>query len=614
MTGTTPQVESLEFKTEVQQLLQILAHSLYTEREIFLRELISNASDALNRLQFEMLTNHEVLDPDAELAIRLDFDEDVHTVTVSDTGIGMTRDELVENLGTIAHSGALAFLKGLKEGQQPADIIGQFGVGFYSVFTVAKEVIVTTRSYRQDAQGWRWTSRGDSQFTLSPADKAGRGTEVRITLREDAGEFASAWRIEQIVKTYSDYVSFPIYLKDRVLNQQTALWRKPVHEIEEKEYTDFYRQLTLDYEDPLLHIHLVSDVPVDIHAVLFVPRKFDQAMQQLRPKRGLRLYSHKILIQEQYTELLPEYLGFIAGVVDSEDIPLNISREMVQSSPALRQIQKALTGRVLRSLKELAEENPNDYNIFWKQFGAFIKQGIAINPLDHDDLLPLLRFQSSKSADDQISLADYVERMPEKQTAIYYIIGQDRASVQGSPHLDPLQARDLEVLYFLDPLDGFLAQSIGKYQEKNLQNVDASDLELPETAQDEAEDKTPRDNVEQISKADFLALTARFKRVLGDQVTDVRESTLLTGSPCRLVSSAEGPDRDLQRFRHLFDDGFQVPPKILELNRSHPLIGNLSRLVVEQPLHPNPADMVPRIQSLLQAATEVQSSTDDTDH
>jgi len=629
MTDTAVQSESMEFRTEVQQLLNILANSLYTEREIFLRELISNASDALNRIQFQMLTDRNVLDPDAEMAIHLDFDEDAHTLTITDAGIGMTRDELIENLGTIAHSGAMAFLKGLEEGQRPTDIIGQFGVGFYAVFMVAEEVVVTTRSYRLDAQAWQWTSRGDSKFTLTPAEKADRGTTVEVKLREDATEFASAWRLEQIVKKHSDYVSFPIYLKDRVINQQAALWRKSANEIEEQEYADFYRQLTLNYEEPLLHIHMISDVPVDIHAVLFIPRKLDRSTLQLRRERGLRLYSRKILIQEHNTDLLPEYLDFVVGVIDSEDIPLNISREMVQSSRVMRQIQKALTGRVLRSLRELAEENPDDYRVFWEEFGAFIKQGVAINPLNNEDLLPLLRFKSSKSGDELISLADYVQRMQEGQEAIYYLIGQDRGSVEASPHLDSFRARNLEVLYLLDPLDGFLAQSIGKYKEKSFQNVDDPNLVLPEAAVREGGETSPEYKTA-VSETEFVALTTRFKRVLGDRVTEVCESKLLTDSPCRLVSPETGPDRDLQRFRRLFDEGFEVPPKMLELNRSHPLIHNLAQLVANRPtddvidpaieqifanllllegLHPNPVDMVPRIQSLLEAATKTKAGS-----
>jgi molecular chaperone HtpG len=618
MTQETSNQESLEFRAKVQQLLHILANSLYTEREIFLRELISNASDALHRIQFEILTNRDVLDPDVELAIRLDFDEEAHTLTVSDTGVGMTREELIENLGTIAHSGAMAFLKGLEEGAQPADIIGQFGVGFYAVFMVAEEVVVTSRSYRPDTQAWRWSSRGDSRFTLSPTEKDDRGTTVEVKLKEDATEFASAWRLEQIVKKHSNYVSFPIYIDDRAINQQTALWRASPQEVEEQAYADFYRQLTLDFEKPLLHVHLVADAPVNIRSILYVPRKRERGLLSLRTDYGLKLYSRKVLIQEYNKDLLPEYLRFVEGVVDSEDIPLNISRETVQSSRAVRHIQKALTGRVIKALRELAEEQPDDYRAFWDEFGAFIKQGVATNPLGHEDLVPLLRFHSSRSGDDLASLSDYVERMPADQDAIYYILGDDRAAVARSPHLDSFKARGLEVLYLLDPLDGFMMQGLKEYQGKSFQNVDDPSLELPELAEAEPEAG------EGVSQPDFDLLTARFKRVLGDRVTEVRESRLLTDSPCRLVSPEAGPERDLQRVRRLLEQEFKVQAKILELNRRHPLIQNLARLVTTRPddgviepaieqlfdnllllegLHPNPVQMVPRIQALLETAT-----------
>jgi len=619
--------ETLEFRAEVQQLLNILANSLYTEREIFLRELISNASDALHRIQFELLTNRDVLDPDAELAIRIDFDEEAHILTVSDTGIGMTREELIENLGTIAHSGAMAFLKGLEEGQRPADIIGQFGVGFYSVFMVTEEVTVTTRSYHPEGQAWRWTSRGDSRFTLAPAEKEERGTTIEIKLKNDAVEFASAWRLRQIVKKHSDYISFPIYIQDEVVNRQTALWRKSPSEVEEPEYKDFYRQLTLDFEEPLLHVHMMADVPVDIRALLYVPRKLERGVLRTRTDHGLKLYSKKILIQEYNKDLLPEYLRFVEGVVDSEDLPLNISRETVQSDPAVRRIQKALTGRITKSLRELAEEEPDEYRVFWEEFGPFIKQGVTTQSLDHGDLLPLLRFYSSRSGDELVSLADYVERMPEDQSEIYFILGGDRASVAHSPHLDYFKSHDLEVLYFLDPLDGFMMQSLKEYADKehpegkSFQNVDDPDLELPEESEPEAD--------EGVAQADLNQLIVRLERVLGDRVTEVRESKLLTDSPCRLVSPESGPERDLQRVRRLLDQNFETPTMILEVNRRHPLIRNLAHLIAVRPddavidptieqffenllllegLHPNPAQMVPRIQTLLTALMQQMGS------
>ncbi|MGC9395025.1 MAG: molecular chaperone HtpG [Anaerolineae bacterium] len=615
----TIQPESLEFKAEVQQLLHILSHSLYTEREIFLRELISNASDALNRVQFEMLTNADVLDPEIELAVHVDFDEEAKTLTVSDTGIGMTRAELIENLGTIAHSGAMAFLKKLEAEQRIGDIIGQFGVGFYSVFMVADKVSVTSRSYMPDEQAWTWVSRGDNTYTLSPAEKAERGTTIEIELKEDATEFASAWRLEQIVKKHSDYVSFPIYVKDKIANQQTALWRKPASEVTDDEYDDFYRQLTLDFEKPLLHLHIIADAPVDIRSVLFIPRHRDRGMLRLSPDHGLKLYSRKVLIQENNKAMLPEYLRFVEGVVDSADIPLNVARESVQSTRTMGHIKKALRGRVLKALRELGEENPEDYKVFWEAFGPFIKEGVAMDFGGRDDVLPLLRFPTSKSNGGLVALSDYAERMLEDQADIYYILGDDLTSVARSPHLDPFKARDLEVLYLVDPLDAFMVQNLREYEDKPLKNVDDPDLQLPEAA----EDKSTEDTEAELPAEVFGKLIMRFKNVLGERVADVRESKVLKGSPCRLVSQDSGPEHEMQRVRRLIEQDYEVPVKILEINRGHPLVQNLARLIetqfadplidltVEQlfenlllleGLHPNPAQMAPRIQELLERA------------
>ncbi len=380
--------------------------------------------------------------------------------------------------------------------------------------------------------------------------------------------------------------------------------------------------MTLDFEKPLLHIHLVADVPVDVRSILYVPRRRERGSLQLRADHGLKLYSKKILIQEYNKDLLPEYLAFVEGVVDSEDIPLNISRETVQSNRAVRQIQKALTGRVLKALRELADESADDYRAFWDEFGVFVKQGVTVDPLNREDLLPLLRFHSSKSGDDLISVANYAERMSGDQEAIYYILAGDRDSATHSPHLDYFTAHDLEVLYFLDPLDGLLAQAIGEYKGKPLKNVDDPGLELP--VEDE-EDETGADAA--VAEVDFDRLTERFKEVLGDRVTEVRESKLLADHPCRLVSPEGGPERDLQRIRRLLGQETEVPAGILEINRRHLLIRNLAGLIATQSddsvvgqtieqlfdnllllegLHPNPAQMVPRIQALLEAATSVE--------
>ena len=558
----TQTAESLEYRTEVKQLLDILAHSLYTDREIFLRELISNASDALNRIQFEMLTNQDVVDADTELAIRIVIDEDEKLITIADTGIGMNREELVQNLGTIAHSGAKTFLQNAgTNGDQKAtieEIIGQFGVGFYSAFMVAAEMTVTSRSYRPDDEAWSWKSQGDSRYTLEPAGKAERGTTITIKLKEDAAEFASTWRLESIIRKHSDYVSFPIFVSkvekeepetegdsaeaetspsdevieakaETAINRQTALWRQTASEVKADEYTDFYKQLTFDFEEPLMHIHLVTDAPANIRSILFIPSKRERGMMKIQNgNEGLKLYSRKVLIQEKNKDLLPEYYRFVEGVVDSEDLPLNVSRETVQSNPLLRQIQKALAGRLNRDLKRMADKKPAQYAKFWAEFGPFLKEGIASDPSSHDALLDMLRFHSTKSmeqdkasttgdttdessTDDSglTSLKEYVDRMGVDQEDIYYVLGDDIKSVVRSPHLDYFRANDIEVLYLTDPIDGFMTSSLREYEGKSLKNIDDGGLELPDSKEDEKKDE------EAVPQSDFDSLVERVKEGTG---------------------------------------------------------------------------------------------------
>lgn len=634
--------ESREYKTEVKQLLDILAHSLYTDREIFLRELISNASDALNRIQFELLTNQHVVDPDAKLAIEVRYDRDAKSITVSDTGKGMSHDELIENLGTIAHSGARAFMASADAGQASLEeIIGQFGVGFYSVFTVANEVTVTSRSANPDETAWSWRSTGDSRYELLPAEKEHRGTDVQIQLKPDAAEYASGWRLEQIIKKHSDYISFPIFVIDdgqkdeeeegaeqeapTPVNRQTALWRQTPSKVTDEEYDDFYKQLTMDWEKPLLHAHMVADMPVNLRAILYVPGKREGSLLNPRTDHGLRLYSRKVLIQERNKDLLPEYLRFVDGVVDSEDLPLNVSREMVQTNPMMRQMHKALTGRLLKDLKNLAEKDAETYNRFWGEFGMFLKEGIAIDFANKDALVDLLRFHSTRAAgqDEWTTLADYVTRMGESQTEIYYVLGDDVKSAQRSPHLDYFRAHDIEVLFLVDPIDGFMTANLREFDGKPLRNIDDAGLELPE------EDETGEDEGEKVDDAAFDALTERFKSVLGDRVTGVRESKQLVASPCRLVSPEDSFDRDLQRVRRYMEDAYEAPAKMLELNRKHPIVANLAHIAETKPddtlldvaieqlftnaqildgLPTDPTDMVERIQTLMASAVSAHAS------
>ncbi|MCW1967873.1 MAG: molecular chaperone HtpG [Anaerolineae bacterium] len=624
------------FKAEVKQLLAILAHSLYKERDIFLRELISNASDALTRIQFEMLTNRDVLDADAELAIRLETqtkdneETDAGDATapkvliIRDSGIGMTRADLEKNLGTIAQSGAREFLSKLGSGQlDPGDMIGQFGVGFYSVFMAADEVRVVSRSHQVGESAWAWVSDGSDQFRIEPAEKAERGTEIHITLKNDAAEYADAWKLRQIIKKHSDFVRFPIFVNGEQANQQTSLWRKNASEVTADDYKKFYQQLTYDFEEPLTKIHFASDAPVNVRALLFISNKREKSMISARKEPGVMLYSHNVLIQEYCTDLLPKWLGFVDGVVDSEDIPLNVSRETVQNNRVMKQLAKTIRGRVMRELKGMAEKDADKYNMFWAEFGRALREGIATDQEAKDEVMPLLRYATSQSDGKLLSLDDYIKQMGEGQTELYYVLGDDLKSVAHSPHLDPFKARNLAVMYWVDPLDAYIAPMLNEFQGKKFRNVDDPELELPAKAEDKPEAEHSDNAAGNVSDVDFGILVSRVRQILGDRVTEVRASKVLKDSPMRLVSPKDDFERERGRLNRFFDREYKVPKKMVELNRNHPIIVDLAQTLndplgselvdlsieqmydsalVQEGLHPNPADMLPRIQRLMAAA------------
>lgn len=615
--------ETVEFKAEIRQLLDILVHSLYTEREIFLRELISNASDALSRVQFEMLTSRNVLDPEVELCIRIKADDDNRLITITDTGIGMTRAELAENLGTIAHSGAREFVKIAQESQQPEvlDVIGRFGVGFYSVFMVAEWVRVTSRTYQPDGEAASWYATGADTYTLSEAEQVVRGTTIEIKLREDAAEFAQEYRLREVIRRHSDFVPYPIYLgdSDEKVNQQQALWRQPARDVDEQQYQDFYKQLTLEMEPPMEHIHLAADAPVQIYALLYVPAKAQRGVFSLRREDGLKLYSHNVLIQEYARDLLPEYLRFVQGVVDSEDIPLNVSRESVQSNAVMARIKKVLTGKVISTLKELAIKDRERYENFWHEFGGFIKEGIA-STYDENEraaLHPLLFFRTTRFPNQWTTLAEYVGRMKAGQKAIYFILGEDPHSVAYSPHLDYFRRESYEVITLTEPIDSFMLLGLTEYEGFPLKNVASSDLELPDDDQ-ESEAAAP----EVTSEDQALELVDRFKQVLGERVSDVRTTNRLSGSVARLVDPEGSMGQEMQRVYRLMGREYEVPKKVLEINAQHALLVGLlqrdaadplSRAIIEQVyesallvegLHPEPASMITRIQEIMEAAVK----------
>ncbi|MCC6614610.1 MAG: molecular chaperone HtpG [Anaerolineae bacterium] len=618
--------EQHAFRAEIQQLLDILIHSLYTNRDIFLRELVSNASDALNRLQFEQLTTHEIADPSADLYIEIVPDEAAGTLTIRDTGIGMTRDELIENLGVIAHSGAKAFIQAMRESKDvnAADVIGQFGVGFYSAFMVAERIRVVSKSYRPDEPAFAWESTGGDTYTLEEAEHETRGTNVILYLRDDAKDYLQPWKIKEIIRHHSNYIAFPIHVGDdeEPTNKQVAIWRQDSKEITDEQYDDFYKMLTLDFEAPSHRIHMRVDSPMQFYALLYIPSSVEQSILNLRREPGLKLYAHKVLIEEYNKELLPEYLQFVQGVVDSEDLPLAVSRESIQANRVMANLKKTLTSKVLSELKRLMKSKPEVYRQIFDNFGRFIKQGLVASPGDANDIMPLLLFKSTATnGDDMTTLGEYATRMVRGQSEIYYVIADDDVGAARSPHLDPFRRRGVEVLYFSDPVDPFMLMGLSEYEGYKLRNVDEADIDLSSVGElkedeSEAQEALPEDS--------FTAVRQRFVDLLGERVLDVRSSQNLVESPARLISTDSGVQRQMYRINRMLDREFELPVKILELNPRHPLVHNLSQMIASQPdnplidmvvtqvfetallqdgIHPDPASMAERLTQIMQAAT-----------
>jgi len=629
--------ETIAFKTEITQLLDILVHSLYTEREIFLRELLSNASDALHRFKLESLGQAEIADPALEAGIWLEADADAGTLTVRDSGRGMSRDELVQNLGTIAHSGARRFADAMKELNQgdsasARDLIGRFGVGFYSVFMVADEVEVRSRSLAPQEESAHWRSRGDGSFEVGPTEDRERGTEVRLHLKEDAREFLEPQRLRHIVRTHSNYVPFPIYLRGdgtwTQVNDRTALWRERPGSIGDEQHRSFLGQLRFGAEAPLLTVHLQADVPLQFYALLYVPERRDPMALRDPDGDGLRLYARKVLIEEHNRSLLPRWLRFMVGVVDAEDLPLNVSRETVQATPALGRIRTVLGKRVVGEITRLAEEDAERFERFLHEYGPFLKEAVATDPGRDERIPDLLRFTTTRGR--AVSLKDYVERMKDGQNEIYYVQADDVGSALASPHLEPFERRDLEVLVLEGPLDAFLPMGLPIYHDHALRDVGDADLELPDVPEREGTEPSAGDGAAELDDALFDRLLERFRSSLGGRVAEVRESRLLERSPARLVAPAGAP-AGVERLRRLTEEGYQAAPRLLELNRHSELLRHLGERLRADPddalldelivqlfetqlllegLHPNPAAMAARIERLLTAASRAPASND----
>ncbi|PPK52117.1 molecular chaperone HtpG [Marinobacter persicus] len=578
--------ETLGFQTEVKQLLQLMIHSLYSNKEIFLRELISNASDAEDKLRFAALKDEALYEGDSELSIRLDYDKEAGTVTLTDNGIGMTRDDVIANLGTIAKSGTAEFLKQLSgDEKKDSKLIGQFGVGFYSSFIVADKVEVKTRRAGAPAnEGVHWESKGDGEFTIEQTEREQRGTEITLHLKSDAKEFADGFRLRNLVKKYSDHISFPVIMKseseeedkkgeDETVNDATALWTLPRTEIKDEEYKEFYKHIAHDFEDPLTWSHNKVEGKLDYTSLLYIPKRAPFDLYNREAPRGLKLYVQRVFIMDDAEQFLPLYLRFTKGVIDSNDLSLNVSREILQNDSTVDSIRTAMTKRVLDTLSKLAKKQPEDYQTFWNEFGTVLKEGPAEDFGNREKIAGLLRFATTHTgeATQDVSLDDYIGRMKEGQNKIYYITGDNFSAAKSSPHLEVFRKKGVEVLILSDRIDEWMMTYLSEYDGKQFQDVARGDLDLGEVETEE--DKKQQEEAAEEHKS----LVERIQNALKDQVQEVRVTKRLTDSPACLVVGQF--DMGAQMKKIMEAAGQKVPESkpIFEINVDHPLVQRLER-------------------------------------
>ena len=625
--------ETLGFQAEVQQLLRLVAHSLYSHKEVFLRELISNASDACDKLRFEALTDGALYEDDPELRIRVSFDQDARTITIADNGIGMDRQEVIDNIGTIARSGTRQFMQKLS-GDQAKDtsLIGQFGVGFYSSFIVADKVVLRTRRAGMGAEhGVLWESSGEGEYTLETIEKPTRGTEVILHLREEESELLNEWQLRSIITKYSDHITLPVIMPvqkpgegedaaptvvEERINQAAALWARPRQDIKDEEYREFYKHVGHDFEDPLAWTHNRVEGKLEYTSLLFIPGRAPFDLWDREQRHGVKLYVQRVFIMDDAENLMPRYLRFVRGVIDSSDLPLNISREILQSSKVVDGIRAGSVKKVLGLLEDMASNDAEKYGKFWKEFGRVIKEGPAEDYANREQIAKLLRFASTQtdSAEQIVSLADYLGRMKDGQDKIYYIVGDSFAAARNSPHLEIFRKKGLEVLLLSDRVDEWLMSHLNEFEGKSFQSVAKGALDLDRIASEEEKQEQKQ------AEDQYKDLLGRVKDVLGDKVKEVRISSRLTDSPACLVVEEYALSAHLERL--LRDAGQSVPMSkpYLELNPAHPLIGRLqgetdaarfgdwTHLLFEQAMLAeggqleDPAGFVKRLNALLLAA------------
>lgn len=596
--------EKFEFKAEMKQLLDIIIHSLYTNTEIFVRELVSNSSDALNKVRFVKLTNNEILDFAKDLEIRISLDKDNKTFTISDTGIGMTKDDLIGKLGTIASSGTKEFIKQIKqsEGKIDGKMIGQFGVGFYSLFMVTDQVTVETRSYENDSIAYKWISSGENDFIIEESDRKERGTTISFKLKDEYSEFTDDWKIKSVLNKYSNFIDFDIFVNDEKVQKTEAIWYKKKEDVKDEEYIEFYKFVTHDYNEPLAWLHLNIEGNINFNSIVYLPKNAPSNLFSEDYKKTIHIYTNRVFIQDNAEYLLPDYLKFVKGVLDTEDLPLNVSRELTQNTPLISKISKILTKRILNWLEDLAENKYEDYHTFFKNFGSMFKLGVTNDFENKEKLLGLLRFESTKTKQGEFtSLKDYVSRMSDNHTDILYVSGESRQSLERNPNLEYFKKKEIEVLLLTDPSDIFTVPYYGTFDSKIFKSIDKVEIE-----QNEEDNKTEKLG-EDLSKS----LLGAIKKVLEDKVEDVVESKRLVDSPVTLVAGKDGLDQEMERMMKLMDKNFTSSKKILEINTSHQLIKNISKKYIESGENLEFKELVEQLyESALLISGELKSTND----
>ncbi|MGB0992981.1 MAG: molecular chaperone HtpG [Akkermansiaceae bacterium] len=570
-TAESTEEHTHSFQAEVRQLLDIVIHSLYTDKEIFVRELVSNASDALEKMRLKQLTEKDVFESDRELEIEITTDEENNILTIADSGIGMSKDELTENLGTIAHSGTKAFLEKMKEqGDSNADVIGQFGVGFYSAFMAADKVEVHTHSWESGESGNIWSSDGASGYSIDENADAQRGAKIVIHLKEGMEEFAKEFRIKSILEKYSNFVSFPIKLNGERINTVEAIWLKSKSDITPEQYTEFYKFAAHAHDDPRYTMHFSADAPLAINALLFTPTENSEqfGMGQMEP--GVSLYCRKVLIDSKPEKLLPEWLRFLRGVIDSEDLPLNISRESMQDSALVQKLNALITKRYLKFLEKEAKNEPEKYNEFYQKFSRFLKEGIATSFEHQEQLAGLLRFETSmQDAGETTNFAQYIDRAKDEQENIYYLTGMSREAIEAGPYLEAFKARGLEVCFFTEPVDQYVMEALPEFKGKKLVSADRGEIELDDVATEG----------EELDKKSAKKLIKFLKEELGDRIENVESSGRLIDSPVAALTPKEAPNAQMRAMMQAMGQDMPATKATLEINPRHETIHGLAKLI-----------------------------------